>query len=50
MKNTFRLFFLIACLLMVGNSVLAQDNNEELIELLAEYIGADEPGVVAYVA
>ena len=49
MKNIVHLMCLLACLLMVSSVALAQDESDELVEFLAEYIGDDEPGVVAYV-
>lgn len=51
MKNTVRLLFLIVCILMVSSGIVhGQENSEDLSELLAEYVGEGEPGVVVYVA
>lgn len=50
MKNVSRLFLLLSFMLIVSNVGLAQDDAEELNELLAEYVNEDEPGVSVYIA
>lgn len=50
MKRLISLLCLMAGLLMIAIPSLAQEESEDLVDLLADYLYEDEPGVVIYVA
>lgn len=50
MKNASQIFLVLSFMLLMSNLSFAQDEAEELNDLLAEYIEDGEPGVSVYIA